>query len=131
MGVVIVEAGMTDELVVKAFTRLCDAEVKRKVGFHTDTQEGLQNGYIFCLNDVFGQVDEQTNARNYEAGKSYLHVIEQIMSEESLIRLIGDLFAKGAVEIEDILTIHRIVKRTVREFFVDHHQDMRAAIKFL
>ncbi len=131
MGVVIVEAGMTDELVVKAFTRLCDAEVKKKVGFNADTQEGLQNGFIFCLNDVFGQVDEQTNVKNYEAGKSYLHIIEQIMSEQSLIRLVCDLLEKGQIEIEDILTIHRIVKCTVREFFVDRHQDMRAAIKFL
>ncbi len=131
MSVYVIQIPASDELVLKTFTRLCEAEVKKKVGFQTGSQEGLQNGYIFCLYDLFGQVDEQTNARNYEAGKSYLHIIEQIMSEDSLLRLVCDSLEKGQMEIEDILTIHRIVKRTVREFFVDRQQDMRAAIKFL
>jgi len=135
------ETTLTIELVTKIFERLCISEVKRRVYENHETgdfnlvslQDGFQSGYVYCLVDFFGEVDDETNARAFFNGESYIHVLDNIISTH-LSGLIDDLSQNVPGDGLDISVMEQIedrVKSAVKQYMKSNAKTAIRALKVL
>lgn len=117
MAVYMLETTLTQEILARFFERICIAEVKKLVGHWPDFEEGFQSGYVYCFVDLFGQADDQKNQLTYDKGESYLHVVDEIISDEAVADLIQAIRGRGdEVNLDDLKNIDMVVPVAVRNY---------------
>ncbi|KKM73860.1 hypothetical protein LCGC14_1406230 [marine sediment metagenome] len=126
------------DIIVKIFKHLCLCELRKNLGIYSQNQEGLQDGYIMCLTDLFGAVDDEISESMFQREKTYIHVTDHIINEVYEIEEFKDELeaelkkerrSLGAVK--DLDRLEQISKSAVKSYFLQNKQEMLEAIKFL
>lgn len=115
MSIYILEPTITQEILAQFFERLCIAEVRKLVGHSPDFEEGFQNGYVYCMIDLFGEAEEKDNQAAYDKQESYLHIIEKIIAEH-LSDLVQEIQEQGEVGLDELTRIEIEVSNAVRSY---------------
>jgi len=127
MSTHIVEPNYTIEMLSRIFENLCIAEIKKRIDYHSDVQEGFQNGYIYCLIDLFGSASDEHNEQIFDSGKSYLHVIDNIVA--SGLQTAINSMQGHTVMIEDFRLINALVSGVVRQYVEENLEEVATAIR--
>jgi len=131
MASYILKPSYTTEMLVSIFNRLCCAEVRKRIGFQSEMQEGFQNGYIYCLTDLFGQISDEEHEKMFDAGQSYLHIIDKIVEFGLQVTIDAMKNNDEELSIEDLKLINALVLGVVRQYIKDNLQEVSAAIRNL
>lgn len=131
MASYILKPSYTAEMLVSIFNRLCCAEVRKQIGFQPDLQEGFQNGYIYCLTDLFGEVSDEESEKIFDSGQSYLHVIDKIVEFGLQVTIDAMKNNDEEVTIEDLKLINALVLGVVRQYIKDNLQEVSMSIRNL
>ena len=146
MSAIIIDPVLTDEIIVRIFEHLCLCELRKilsgagvakaYIQISPLHQEGLQDGYITCLSDLFGAVDDSISESMHQREKTYLHVVDQIMDAayDEVEELKDDMEhspENKTFGVNDLGRIEKISVSAVRSYFTKNKQDMVDAIKFL
>ena len=100
------------------FWTLC--EVKKTIGWYKDHAEGQQDGYLFCLNHMFGTLSEAEYERALNDGKTIIHVAEKIIV--NLQNEINDFNYKDKLEyMEKWMQLREKVRTLVEQYVTDHY----------
>lgn len=122
------EPALTDEIIVGIFEYLCACEIRKLLKILPNNQEGQQDGYVMCLTDLFGSVDEDIAESMYQRGKTYIHVIDRIMDT---MKNHVNKWKNEPMSVDSFTRIKEVSDNAVREYFVHNSKEMIEAIKFL
>lgn len=90
MPVYIIEFEYTKEMVCKIFSRLCFWEICKRLSFLPEAQDFQQSGYIKCIQDIFGESNEDSVIKACEQNKSWIDVVSRILSQKEINNLISN-----------------------------------------
>ena len=131
MSVYLIKPSYTKEMLITIFAHLCCAEVRKLINFEFSARDGFQNGYVICLTDIFGSASEELNEQIFDAGNSYLNVIDNIV-KFGLQKTIDSL-RKEETEpsMNDLIMIDALVAGVVTQYVNDNLEEVTTAIKNL
>ncbi len=127
MSLQIMFPSLSKQIVLRSFEVLTETElVCRTTTLPSEVERrlGFQNGYLRCLTDLFGGASEEDNESTWDAGKSYIHLLEDIFQMPQIANL---KTLDGIVSPEIVSTI----KQAVLEFSNLRSADMFTALRSL
>lgn len=114
---------MTEEFVVCAYTYLVRCKVKMTLGGSSDMADGQINGYLCCLEDMFGQATPEDAERATDEKKSIFHVIDRIVAFAKPAIMAAFPTPNQNLTIECWIKIQSIIKQYTRDYVIDNFRD--------
>lgn len=128
MSCVILSPAITDEMTVKAYDRLVNAEVRRiRCAGDAEFRGGMQDGYVMCLSDMLGKIDEEEMNHLFDQEKTYSFLVEKIVEQE-LTELTDYLQSKEEVSFDDMVHLNDQVSEGVRRYAQTNMKELRFAL---
>lgn len=124
MSILIIKPGFTRGHVKRIFEHLVTCEVLKTSGLDEELLEGKQEGYMLCLNDLFGQSDEDILEQSYSTHKSWIHIVERIVEND-----LTDLVIKNQKDPFDFGDVHEKVSTAVETFLLKNMQEAMESLQ--
>ena len=121
MSVQIMKPAFTNAHVRKVFVHLVTCEVF-KATHGIEMEEGKQDGYMLCLEDLFGESGDESVDRAYEEQKDWIHIVERIATE----KLSGFEFDSDCPD-----ECMKKIEAAVEEYLLDHMDEAYAALQVI
>lgn len=130
----IAESFLTEEYIVRIYEYLTLSRIKEITGWNANMCEGQRDGYLCCLEDLFGVTDDETMERAAIEQKSIVHVVDRIVKymqseiQPFVQRSVNDISNYTANEIKELV---KIVKDKTREYAINNFNDCLDGIRNL
>lgn len=126
----IAESLLTEEFIVRIYEYLTVTRTKEKMSNASGLAEGQFDGYLACLEDLFGIASDEEADKAADEEKSITHVVDRIMA--SMSREMDPYIKKarkGQLEFSDWMEVSKLVKEMVREYAINNWNDCVDGIK--
>ena len=121
---------MTEQMILAAFNHLVECELRKNINGQTEFWFGNQEGLIASFIIMFGQGEESTVERAYNAGRSWLHLTERIV-KENLKDWVTGLAELDRGDEVDFKAMQEAVDKAVNDYALQHPRDMSDALRNL
>ena len=121
---------LTDEFVVRIYEYLTITRVKELLGWGTDMAAGQRDGYLCCLEDLFGLAPDDELDQAMDSNKTIFDVIEQIIRiltpslDEYIRKSRGD-----RLNVDDWLEVVDMTRTQVRDYAIHHFAELGHGIR--
>lgn len=129
MAIYIIPTEYTSDMVNSVFSRLSAWEIKKRLGFVTETADACQTGYIECLIDLFGASSDAHVISVFESGKSWIHIVNEIIDTDEITQFIGskpDMYHQDSYD-----QVTELSKNAVTNYLNEHFDKALFALKAL
>lgn len=96
----------------RVFTKLCENEIYIYVDHQREWNDGWHNGYIFGLIEILGQASDEVNQNASDTHQSYMHVLQDIMSDHRVEVLIDAIKNGVPFKLEEIQSVAELAVST-------------------